>query len=109
MSEWISRNAVRLVAAVMLFAIVAAIVAIRSCSREQAARNVIKAVERNDAAKDQAAIERRADDAAIANQQEEQAHAIETAPIGETGPATRALNCQRWMQQNPGAPRPAGC
>lgn len=90
-----------------LLAVTAAVT--RSCTVAHVAAGGTKALQRNDAAKDQAAIERRADDQAITNAQQERQDAIHNAPAGETGPATRALNCQRWMHQHPGAARPAGC
>jgi hypothetical protein len=80
-----------------------------TCSRPSPPKTVVKATERNDAAKDQASIERRADDAAISNQQQEQTDVIKAAPKGETGPATRALNCDRWMRTHPGQAKPPGC
>lgn len=81
----------------------------RSCINARAGAASVKSLQRNDAAKDQAAIERRSDDLAISQAEKERQDAIRSAPAGETGLATRALNCQRWMQQHPGATRPAGC
>jgi hypothetical protein len=106
---WLQDNALKVLAGAAALCLVLAIVTMTMCSRQRASTSVVKATERNDAAKDQAALERRADDAAISNQQQERTDAIDAAPKGQTGPATRALNCQRWMQQHPGATKPAGC
>ena len=101
-----SRTAI-IAAIVLALVLIGALLA--RCSDTRPSTAVIKATERNDAAKDQAAIERRADDATISNQQQDRTNAIDNAPAGQTGPATRALNCARWMQQHPAEARPAGC
>lgn len=77
------------------------------CSRPAPTKSVVKAEQRNDKAKDQASIERRADDATISNSQQERTDAINAAPKGETGPASRALACRRWVQQHSGKTNPA--
>jgi hypothetical protein len=107
--NWIEQNGVRLLAGAAALCLVLAIVTMTMCSHQRSSTAVTKAVQRNDAAKDQAAIERRTDDATISNQQQEQNNVIDAAPRGETGPATRALNCDRWMRQHPGQARPTGC
>lgn len=83
--------------------------AVRSCTTSRTSSAAVKAQQVNDTAKDQAAVERRSDDARIAADQQERNDAIDAAPAGATGPATRALNCERWMRAHPGADRPAGC
>lgn len=106
----ISRDlALKILAGAALACLVLAILTMTMCSNDRGSKSVVKATQTNDAAKDQASIERRADDAAISNQQQEQTDVIKAAPKGETGPATRALNCQRWMRAHPGEAKPAGC
>lgn len=103
----LARRNWRALAILALLAVTAAVT--RSCTVAHVAAGGAKALQRNDAAKDQAAVERRADDQVITHAQQERQNAIDHAPAGETGPATRALNCRRWMQQHPGASWPAGC
>ncbi|QDZ07440.1 hypothetical protein FPZ24_08075 [Sphingomonas panacisoli] len=89
--------------------LVLAIVSMTMCSRNQAGKSVVKASATNDAAKDAAADQRRTDDATILSNQQDRTDAINAAPKGETGPASRALNCQRWMRAHPGKAKPAAC
>lgn len=106
---WPLSTGAKIVAGAVLIALICIILALSTCSNRSTTKAVVKAEEKNDAAKDQASIERRADDAAISNQQQEQTDVIKAAPKGETGPATRALNCQRWVRAHPGKAKPAGC
>jgi len=105
----LDKTTTRIVAILAACALLALIFAVASCHHASTTTSVVKATGRNDAAKDQASIERGNDTAAILNNQQERTDAIKSAPKGETGPATRALNCARWMRANPGKAKPAGC
>lgn len=69
-----------------------------------------KAAARNDAAKDAASTERRADDQRISEAQKGYDDAISKAPAGAPGPATVALGCERLRRQGArAADLPAAC
>ncbi|WP_414902449.1 hypothetical protein ACMT1E_04265 [Sphingomonas flavalba] len=69
-----------------------------------------KALTRDAAAKEQAAIERRADDAAVAARTKGLQDAIDAAPDGAPGPATVALGCERLRRQGAApADLPSAC
>lgn len=78
-------------------------------AKHDAAANA-KAAARNDAAKDAASTERRADDQRISEAQKGYDDAISKAPAGAPGPATVALGCERLRRQGTrAADLPAAC
>lgn len=79
---------------------------------ELALARVNAAALRIKAAADEIAVAQRLkDDRRLTQASQERTDAIDKAPASQTGAATRALNCTRWMQQNPGRAGnpPPGC